>query len=385
MDANLQAHQSHGLGGTEDQEDQEELYQLATRNRVLRPQWAAGRLGWSAERTDRAVRHLTEAMLLQRLPGKENAFEPVAPQAAAFRRLAPLQQQIQRMERRSREIQAELVGFHHAHEEPVGEVPGGQGQLPFGEALRTLAGEHVLHEEISTALSECTGEVLLARPGTQWWAGATQRCAEAAVGVLQRRNVDVRVIHHHATRFDPAIRRFVATLADGGGAARTLAGPFEGVIILDRRTAIVPLEEEHLAVVVQQPGLVRFMVEVFERTWRVAKEFEGQCRTTEVSTLVSDVQSAIIQLLAEGKTDEVIARRIGVSVRTCRNHIAKIYQELGARSRFQLGVMIAKSGLLEQVPTTPRASQPLPVSTSGPAVVPSREREAGAVHSLTAT
>ncbi|MFE9118740.1 hypothetical protein [Streptomyces sp. NPDC007172] len=42
----------------------------------------------------------------------------------------------------------------------------------------------------------------------------------------------------------------------------------------------------------------------------------------------------------------MIARRIGVSVRTCRSHIARIYQEFGARSRFQLGVLVAGRGLL---------------------------------------
>ncbi|MFJ6016534.1 response regulator transcription factor [Streptomyces sp. NPDC092952] len=361
MDANLQAHQFYGLGGFG---DQEELYQLAARAQVLRPERAAEQLGWSADRTARAVKLLTEAMLLQPVPGEQSAFRPIAPRAAAFRRLAPLQQQIKRMERRSQEIQAELVGFHRAREEALGGAPGGEGQMTCDETLRMLVGEEELHEEISEALSSCTGEVLLARPGTGWWAETIQRHAGSAVGVLQRRDVDVRVIHHHAARFDPVIRKFVAALAEGGGAARSLAGPFEGVIVLDRRTAIVPLEEAHLAVVVQQPGLVRFMVEVFDRTWRVAKEFEGQCRTTEVSTLVSDVQGAIIQLLAEGKTDEVIARRIGVSVRTCRNHIAKIYQELGARSRFQLGVMIAKSGLLEHVQSPSRTLQTPPVPTS---------------------
>lgn len=326
---------------SEELEDQEELYQLAVRTQVLRPEPAAAQLGWSAERTARAVRLLLEAMLLQPLPGAEDTFLPVTPRAAAFHRLAPLQQQIERMERRSQEIQAELVGFHRAHEEALRDVSS-------SEALRILVGERHLHEEIASALEQCTGEVMLARPGTDWWAGLAQLHTEKAAGVLRKRDVAVRVIHQHAARFDPATRQHVAALAEGRSSARTLAGPFEGVIIFDRQLAIVPLEDAHLAVVVHEPGLVRFMVEVFERTWRAATEFGGQVRTTEVSRVLSDVRGTIVQLLAEGQTDEVIARRIGVSVRTCRNHIAKIYQELGARSRFQLGVLIARSGLLDQ-------------------------------------
>ncbi|WP_326770457.1 LuxR C-terminal-related transcriptional regulator (plasmid) [Streptomyces sp. NBC_01591] len=353
MNVNLHERKPYGLGGLE---DQEELYQLAVRTQVLRPGQAAAQLGWSVERTARAVRLLSEAMLLQPLPGAEE-FLPVTPRAAAFHRLAPLQQQIERMERRSREIQAELVGFHRAHEEALRDVSG-------SEAQRILAGQRPLREEMASALEECTGEVMLGRPGTGWWAGVAQQHTEEAAGVLQKRDVAVRVIHQHAARFDPATRQHVAAFAEGRSEARTLAGPFEGVIIFDRQRAIVPLEEAHLAVVVREPGLVRFMVEVFERTWRAATEFEGQVRTTEVSRLLSDVRGTIVQLLAEGQTDEVIARRIGVSVRTCRNHIAKIYQELGARSRFQLGVLIARSGLLDQLQNDAGAAQAPPASSA---------------------
>ena len=43
-----------------------------------------------------------------------------------------------------------------------------------------------------------------------------------------------------------------------------------------------------------------------------------------------------------------IALRIALSVQTCRAHVAKIYEGLGAHSRCQLGVLIAQSGLLDE-------------------------------------
>lgn len=37
--------------------------------------------------------------------------------------------------------------------------------------------------------------------------------------------------------------------------------------------------------------------------------------------------------------DEMIARRLGMSLRTCRKHIAESMETLGASSRFQAGYL----------------------------------------------
>jgi DNA-binding NarL/FixJ family response regulator len=57
----------------------------------------------------------------------------------------------------------------------------------------------------------------------------------------------------------------------------------------------------------------------------------------------------------EGHVDEAIARRLGMNVRTCRAHIAKLAQALGSGSRAQLGYLIAQSGMLnsEDAPAGP--------------------------------
>ncbi|MHA4820407.1 helix-turn-helix domain-containing protein, partial [Streptomyces aculeolatus] len=49
-----------------------------------------------------------------------------------------------------------------------------------------------------------------------------------------------------------------------------------------------------------------------------------------------------------GHLDEAIARRLGMNVRTCRAHIAKLGTALGSDSRTQLGYLLARSGILEE-------------------------------------
>jgi DNA-binding NarL/FixJ family response regulator len=57
-------------------------------------------------------------------------------------------------------------------------------------------------------------------------------------------------------------------------------------------------------------------------------------------------QRAIAGLLIEGHTDAVIAERLGMNIRTAREHIAKLAAHLGSESRAQLGYLIGRSGIL---------------------------------------
>ncbi|MFF7634637.1 hypothetical protein ACFZB9_15980 [Kitasatospora sp. NPDC008050] len=47
----------------------------------------------------------------------------------------------------------------------------------------------------------------------------------------------------------------------------------------------------------------------------------------------------------------MIAERAGLSVRSCRRHIAELMDRLGARSRFQAGVIAVQRGLIGARPT----------------------------------
>ena len=56
----------------------------------------------------------------------------------------------------------------------------------------------------------------------------------------------------------------------------------------------------------------------------------------------------ILEQLCAGRTDDVAAREIDVSLRTYRRHVADIMRELGATSRFQAGARAVELGLLER-------------------------------------
>ncbi len=64
-------------------------------------------------------------------------------------------------------------------------------------------------------------------------------------------------------------------------------------------------------------------------------------------TELDQTRAAILRLMAEGEKDEAISRRLSISVRTCRRHIADYMSQVGATSRFQAGVIAARAGQIE--------------------------------------
>ncbi|MER7110105.1 helix-turn-helix transcriptional regulator [Streptomyces sp. NPDC000229] len=325
-----------------DTDDLEELYRLAIRCQVLCVSQAAEELGWDDARVTRAVRLLVDGELLRPLAADRTVLVPVAPHAAASRRLAPLHTQIARMERQSEEIRAELAHFQDVHERTMREAG-------IAEPFRTVTGADAIAAEIAAAAEQCDSEILVARPGGgRDTTDAVQRAWEPPESAFGR-DVRTRILFQHATRFDAPTRKHVERICRTGGEVRTLGDSFEQMVVFDRELALIPADSNRdAAVVIRLPAVIDFLMGVFERAWVKGRPFGSQNRAVDVSELVSGVRMSIIQLLAEGETDEAIARRVGLSVRTCRTHVAKIYQELGARSRCQLGVLIAQSGLLGQ-------------------------------------
>ncbi len=85
--------------------------------------------------------------------------------------------------------------------------------------------------------------------------------------------------------------------------------------------------------------LVQMFVATFDEAWRVGLPVPATAGDSE-----SD--SRLLALLASGLKDEAIARYLGVSLRTVRRRVAGLMEEMGAHTRFQLGLAAERRGLL---------------------------------------
>jgi len=90
----------------------------------------------------------------------------------------------------------------------------------------------------------------------------------------------------------------------------------------------------------RQRSVVAALTMWFEELW---------ARAAPVPTLDSgearpDLRQFLLEQLVAGATDEVIARKLGISLRTVRRRIAHLMAELGVDTRFQAGVEAARRG-----------------------------------------
>jgi DNA-binding CsgD family transcriptional regulator/sugar-specific transcriptional regulator TrmB len=196
--------------------------------------------------------------------------------------------------------------------------------------------------------------VRIAHPGSGLDDSALARSLKLDLPVL-RRGVCVRILLQHSTRNHQPTRHYVTTVAPAGAQVRTVPIVPRQLIVFDNRIAFIPLEggcPERGAVLVKEPAIIDYMIEIFELSWTTSRAFPGD-HSYRVDDSQKDLWKAILDHLSTGAKDDMIARRLGLSVRTCRRHIAAIMDMLGANSRFQAGVLMQQQGMLN--------SHPLPI------------------------
>jgi DNA-binding NarL/FixJ family response regulator len=159
---------------------------------------------------------------------------------------------------------------------------------------------------------------------------------------IARYDVEVRVLCPHRRRADFADRARTVRMIHRGAEVRTVSRLPQTTIIFDRALAVLlgtGEPELPTAQRVRDRTVAHCLAGLFDQLWD-----NGIPVTTEepgYQPVVDEVQQAIARLMAQGFTDEVVARKLGMSVRTCRRHIAALLRNLNSVSRFQAGVHAA--------------------------------------------
>jgi DNA-binding CsgD family transcriptional regulator len=164
------------------------------------------------------------------------------------------------------------------------------------------------------------------------------------------RAVSRRTIYHQRAVRDRVTQRYLHELAQLGVLVRLAECIPARAIIVDRSIALLTVPgqrgpDEQMAVV-RDPSLVSWLVMSFEQLWADSMPIEAPTSATRQGVQLAHTQAAILRMLAEGEKDEAISRRLSISVRTCRRHIADYMAQVGASSRFQAGVIAATAGYL---------------------------------------
>ncbi|WP_158075626.1 helix-turn-helix transcriptional regulator [Actinokineospora bangkokensis] len=154
---------------------------------------------------------------------------------------------------------------------------------------------------------------------------------------ILRRGGQVRVVLRSSLTANSAVAGHAQWLAERGAAPRVVDRlPLHAVLIDDSLAVVTEDDQDRL---VRDPVAIDALGAAAERHWE---------RAVPVTPLPgrSNRAEQVLRLLAQGLTDEAVARRIGVSVRTVRNEVAVTMTGMDAHSRFQAGVRAAQLGLI---------------------------------------
>jgi DNA-binding CsgD family transcriptional regulator len=159
-----------------------------------------------------------------------------------------------------------------------------------------------------------------------------------------RRQAELRAVWATDFASTPGVTAYAQWLRANNAAPRMVARVPVRAIIVDTSVAIV-VDSGESAHVEHDEQVIARLCGVAEHLWNEGVEGRQQV------AVPTDLQGAeraehVLHLLSQGLTDDAVARRLGVSVRTIRNDVSSAMNVLEARSRFQAGANAARLGLL---------------------------------------
>ncbi|MGW2640828.1 helix-turn-helix transcriptional regulator [Streptomyces sp. NPDC001348] len=281
---------------------------------------------------------LIEFALLHPDPDDPDWLRPVPPAVALAQRLNPLEREIAEHRRLSVELTEAFEPF----------MALSTAATTTSDSITVLEGSDRINAALNLATSQCQTELVTVQPSDRISETSLLQGLERDRPLIER-GVKIRSLYQHTARYNPEKLAYAAQLSDGKVEYRTIDELVERLIIVDGTVAFIPVREDHkIALELRQPGLVRYLMKVFEYLWDRAVPMSAGGPYEVDAGGITEIQHSIAKLLVEGHVDEAIARRLGMNVRTCRAHIAKLAQALGSGSRAQLGYLIAQSGILNK-------------------------------------
>ena len=211
---------------------------------------------------------------------------------------------------------------------------------PFTE----IRGPDAIRAFLVSSVADAEEELLTAQPqgvrDGENLGAATQR-DKAALD----RGVRMRILYQHSARRSTITSKYVAAVTGLGAEVRTLDEFFNRIIVIDRRMALIPGSGgPATALVIREPNLLAYLVDIFERTWERARPFTNRGSAAQ-RDIAHEQRQMTIRMLIEGHPDPASAKRLGVSPRTYAGYIADLKEEFEAETRFQLGYTMGQRGI----------------------------------------
>jgi DNA-binding CsgD family transcriptional regulator len=243
-------------------------------------------------------------------------------------------------------IRQQVAGVQQAMNRLMAAYLRAQAEGDDRSYVEHVHGVAAVRAKLHDLLRDAEREVLAMQPGGTPRPGAVEESVPRDLEAL-RRGVSIRSLFQHTSRSTLLMQSYARSLSSAGGAVRTVAEIPSRMIAVDRKRVLIPLPGRGGdASLVGDAAVVGHLIQEFELLWSTALPMDGTKEDEPAADLdrLDVVVRSVLRLLALGLKDETIARRLGMSVRTCRRHVADLMDRLGAASRFEAGVIAAQRG-----------------------------------------
>jgi hypothetical protein len=285
-----------------------------------------------------AVDHLVGRHLLREEHGLGRLLVAVDPEVAAVLLVSPMEREIYQRREKIAQIRETTEVFRQDYAR-TGHPSTGLAAVEY------VAGTMEVRGYLKLASDACQDEVMVLQ-------SAAQDAEEfddflLVCTTLLERGITVRIVCQHRSRADLTTRQKIKNITDAGAMVRTVSHVPRAAVVFDRSLAVLLGSEdgETTASRVRNDDVVKFLLDMFNHLWDAATPVG--CFESGYAEVADDLRQTIAGLMAKGFTDEVLARKLGMSVRTCRRHIAAMMRDLESVSRFQAGVQSVRRSLLE--------------------------------------
>lgn len=299
---------------------------------------AAVELRLAVDTVSQAVDQLIENRLL-RQEHADSRLVVVDPEFAAMLLVSPMEREIYHRREMIAQVRERTEEFRADYAQ-IGSPASTVG------SVERVTGAVEVRGYLKVASDACRDEILVLQSGSQdaeEFNDQLRVCSQ-----LLERGITVRIVCHHRSRADLTTRMKIKHVIDAGAEVRTVSHIPRAAVVFDRSLAVLlgSSDGDTTASRVTNDDLVEFLLDVFNDLWDSATPVD--CYDSGYAEVADDMRQTIAGLMARGFTDEVLARKLGMSVRTCRRHIASLMRDLDAVSRFQAGVQAGRRNLVTQ-------------------------------------
>ncbi|WP_323375612.1 helix-turn-helix transcriptional regulator [Streptomyces alkaliterrae] len=307
------------------------------------PDWGVAEIGAHVGLPDAEVHaaldRLTELRLLRPKFADSSILRPVGLDVGVQLLLA-------RREAEVRRVQEEFAAGRAAVLELMeSRSPTGGGD---GDRYEELTSIEQIQDRLESLTHSCTDRLLSFHPG-----GAQPRAQLEASRHLDEalldRGVTMRTLYQDSVRNDQDTFRYAQWLTESGGQVRTAPVLPIRMVLFDGTAALLPVDPDSSAAGAVQfsgPGIISALAALHDEVWRRAAPFGTDGDRERDEEGLTGQERELLRLLGQGLTDEVAARQLGIGVRTGRRMMSSLMSRLGARSRFEAGILAERRGWL---------------------------------------